>query len=93
MTMTLLMQGIDPVIWFLIAAGAMVMAMVLLRGIGEGAVQVASVMCVERRNRLEQEKADNAAAEAAGKAAGMEPLALNPDGSIEEPIIGVVETR
>lgn len=88
-----LMQGIDTSSWLLILTGALVMALVLLRGIGEGAVQVASVMCVQRRERQEQEKADNAAAEAAGKQAGTEPLALNPDGSIEEPIIGVVETR
>jgi hypothetical protein len=91
--MTIHMKGIDPSSWMLIGAGALVMMIVLLRGIGEGAMQVASVICVERRKREEQERADNAAAEAAGKQAGMEPLALNPDGSIEEPIIGVVESR
>ena len=34
-----------------------------------------------------QRHAENAAAEAAGRAAALEPLALNPDGTIEEPIL------
>jgi hypothetical protein len=87
------MKGIDLFGWMLVAGGTLVMAMVLLRGIGQGAIEVASVMVSDRREREECERADNAAAEATGKAAAREPLALNPDGTIEEPILAVVETR
>ena len=79
--------------WLLVFSGGLVMMLLLLRGIGEGAVELASVMVDDRRKREAQERADNAAAEAAGRAAAMEPLALNPDGTIEDPIIGVVESR
>jgi hypothetical protein len=77
----------------LVASGALVMALVLLKSIGDSSVAVASVVVVERRAEEQKRRADNAAAEAAGKAAMLEPLALNPDGTIEEPIIGVVEQR
>ena len=87
------MKGIDLFGWVLVAGGGLVMALVLLRGIGQGAVEVATVMVSDRRELEARQKADNAAAEAAGKAAGIEPLALNPDGTIEEPILAVVETR
>ena len=85
------MNGIDPIGWWLIALGGLIMTMLLLRAISQGATQVALVMIDERRRLEAQRKADNAAAEAAGRAAAMEPLNLNPDGTIEEPILAVVE--
>ena len=85
------MKGFGAVEWWLIAFGGFIMAMVLLRAISQGAMQVALVMTDERRRKEIQRRADNAAAEAAGRAAAMEPLNLNPDGSIEEPILAVVE--
>lgn len=69
------------------------MAMIVLRAIADTAVAVAAVEVSERREAEQQRRADNAAAEAAGKAAMLEPLALNPDGTLEEPIIGIVEPR
>ncbi|MCL2639300.1 MAG: hypothetical protein FWD53_00490 [Phycisphaerales bacterium] len=85
------MKGFDPIGWWLVFGGVLVMTMVLLRAIGQGALQVALVMIDERRRLESQRKADNAAAEAAGRAAAMEPLNLNPDGTIEEPILAIVE--
>jgi hypothetical protein len=46
-----------------------------------------------RRSLEAQRHAANAAAEAAGRAAALEPLALNPDGTIEEPILAEVEPK
>ena len=86
------MRTLDPIVYWLVIFGGLIMAMVLLRAISQGAIQVASVMVDERRRLEAQQRADNAAAEAAGKAAAMEPLNLNPDGTIEEPIVAVVET-
>jgi hypothetical protein len=87
------MQNLDLFGWMLVAGGTLAMVLVLLRSIGDSAVAVAAIVVVERRALEEKRKADNAAAEAAGKAAMLEPLALNPDGTIEEPILGVVEQR
>jgi hypothetical protein len=87
------MQSLDLYGWLLVGAGGLVMALVLLRAIGDSAIAVASVTVIERRADEQRRRADNAAAEAAGKAAMLEPLALNPDGTIEEPILGVVEPR
>ena len=85
------MKGFDPIGWWLVFGGGLIMTMVLLRAISQGAWQVAIVMIDERRRTEAQHKADNAAAEAAGRAAAMEPLNLNSDGTIEEPILAVVE--
>jgi len=82
---------LDPSGWWLVLAGGTLMTMVLLRAIGQGSTQLAVIKIDERRRLESQRKADNAAAEAAGKAAAMEPLNLNPDGSIEEPIVAMVE--
>ena len=87
------MKVIDLSGWILVAGGGLVMVIVFLRGIGLGAVVVAGGLVEDRRRRELQEKADNAAAEATGRAAGLEPLALNADGTIEEPIVGIVESR
>ncbi|MCL2648020.1 MAG: hypothetical protein FWD61_13585 [Phycisphaerales bacterium] len=85
------MKGIDLSGWCLVITGGVIMAMVLLRAISQGSVLVAVVMIDDRRRKEAQRKADNAAAEAAGRAAAMEPLNLNPDGTIEEPILAAVE--
>jgi hypothetical protein len=87
------MQSLDPLNLTLIAIGSLAMAFVVLKSIGDSAIAVASVAVADRRVQEEKRKADNAAAEAAGKAAMLEPLALNPDGTIEEPIVGIVETK
>ena len=86
------MQGLDLFQFLLIVAGGLAMAVVLLRSIGDGALAIASIVVVERRAEEDRRRADNAVAEALGKASMLEPLALNPDGSIEEPILGVVES-
>ncbi len=75
----------------LVAFGTLVMTMIVLRSIGQRAVAVASCAIDDRRAYEKKCHEENAAAEAAGRAAALEPLALNSDGSIEEPIIGVVE--
>jgi hypothetical protein len=87
------MQGLDLFGWLLVASGGLIMALVLLKSFGDSADAVASVAVVERRALEEKRRADNAAAEAAGRAASLEPLALNPDGTIEEPILGIVEQQ
>lgn len=75
----------------LIAAGGAIMSYILLNAIGRSAMALASDEIATRRTVESQRRAENAAAEAAGRAAALEPLALNPDGTIEEPIIGEVE--
>jgi hypothetical protein len=87
------MQSLGLYGWLLVGSAGFGMALVLLRAIGDSAVAVASVVVSERRADEQRRQADNAAAEAAGKAAMLEPLALNPDGTIEEPIVGIVEPR
>ena len=78
-------------LWWLTAFAGVVMALTFLRAIGRGSVSIASDI-VERRREDEARRHDeNVAAEAAGRAAALEPLALNSDGSIEEPILGVAE--
>ena len=85
------MVNLDTPQFFLIVAGSIVMAAVTLRAIAQGSFVVASIAISERRAIEAKRHADNAEAEAAGRAAALEPLSLNPDGTIEEPIIGVVE--
>jgi hypothetical protein len=86
------MLPFDNPLWILILGGTVVMTIVVLRAIGQSAVVVASEIVDTRRTREAAHKADNEAAEAAGKAAMLEPLALNADGTIEEPILAMVET-
>ena len=87
------MVNVDTPQFLLIAIGAMVMTAVMLRAIAQGSFVVAAAEIQDRRALEAQRHADNAEAEAAGRAAALEPLSLNADGTIEEPIIGVVETR
>ena len=77
---------------FLIVFGSVIMGITVLRSIAQSAVGVAFQVVEDRRALESQRREENAAAEAFGRAAASEPLALNPDGSIEEPILGVVET-
>lgn len=76
----------------LIVIGGAIMSYVLLNAIGRSAMVSASSEIVARRAVEARRRAENAAAEAAGRAAALEPLALNPDGSIEEPILAEVES-
>jgi hypothetical protein len=85
------MLAIDNPLWILILGGTLVMTIVVLRSIGQSAAIVAWDIVEDRRTREAERQADNEAAEAAGKAASLEPLALNADGTIEEPILAVVE--
>ena len=78
-------------IWWVIGIGGAVMALALLRGVGSASVAQAQVIIDIRREREKRLIQENALAEAAGRAAALEPLNLNADGTIEEPIIGVVE--
>jgi hypothetical protein len=75
----------------LIIGGGVIMSLVVLRGVGNVAMGAASYLVDERRARETKQKAANIEAELLGREAAMETLALNPDGSVEEPIIGVVE--
>jgi hypothetical protein len=77
----------------LVAMGGGVMAFMILRTVGQVALATAYEQVAIRRAEEAQRKADNAAAEAAGRAAALEPLALNPDGTIEEPILAAVEEK
>jgi hypothetical protein len=77
---------------YLIAAiGSVVMGILLLRSIGTNAVALAYGEVSTRRTAEARRKAEDAAAEALGRAAAQEPLALNADGTIAEPIIGIPE--
>lgn len=67
------------------------MTVALLRAVGACSMVHAQELVQVRRQNEAKIRAANAAAEAAGRAAALEPLNLNPDGSIEEPIIGIVE--
>jgi hypothetical protein len=88
MTPTLDMPG-----WLLLGFGLALMALIVLRSIGQGAVIMATGMVEARRASAARQREENATAEAEAQRAAMEPLALNADGTVEEPIIGVVETH
>jgi hypothetical protein len=85
------MYALDTSGWILLGTGTAVMAAIVLRSIGQGAVVMASEIVDVRRAAEARLRQENANAEADGKRAALEPLALNADGTIEEPIIGVVE--
>ena len=77
----------------LVAVGSAVMVYVVLKAIGQSAMVVVSENVTTRRANEARRRAEDAAAEAAGRVAALEPLALNPDGSIQEPILAEVEVR
>jgi hypothetical protein len=87
------MDHIDTSVWWLTAFGSAVVVLSFLRSIGRMSFALAAGEVEERRAKEELRKKENAAAEAAGRAAALEPLALNPDGSIEEPILAVAEPQ
>ncbi|MGN6369868.1 MAG: hypothetical protein ACTHN5_16550 [Phycisphaerae bacterium] len=87
------MATLDTPQFFMILFASVIMAVVTIRAIAQGSFVVAAVAIAERRKLEAQRHADNAEAEAAGRAAALEPLSLNPDGTIEDPIIGVVEKQ
>jgi hypothetical protein len=75
----------------LIVVGGIIMLFTVLKGIGQSAEVMAWDAIGERRAVEARKREEDAEAEAAGRAAALEPLALNADGSIEEPVIGMVE--
>jgi hypothetical protein len=87
------MASISELDLLLSGLGGAVMVYVMLKSIGQCAMVVASGEIKSRREEEAQRRAEDAAAEAAGLAAATEPLALNADGTIEEPIIAEVEVR
>ncbi len=86
------MFSMDPTQFLLVAVGGMVMAAIMLRAIAQSSVAVAYGVVKDRRAMVLQRHLQNEAAEVLGRLAGLEPLALNPDGTIEEPVVSVVET-
>jgi small-conductance mechanosensitive channel len=78
---------------FLIVIGMVLMLYVLLKAIAQGSLMVAADEIAQRRATEAQRRAEDAAAEAAGRAAALEPLEVHPDGSIVEPILAMVEER
>jgi len=87
------METIVSFEFLLVAIGGFVMLAVMLKAISQSAAVAASTVIAARRKDLEFRRAADAAAEAAGRAAALEPLALNADGSIEEPILATLETQ
>lgn len=77
----------------LIGMGGTIVFYVVLKAIGQSAVVMAGEAIEQRRAAEARKRAEDAAAEAAGREAALEPLALNADGSIEEPVIAMVETQ
>jgi hypothetical protein len=78
---------------FLIVAGTAFMLYAVLKAIAQGAILVASEEIAQRRAAEARRRAEDAAAEAFGRAAALEPLEIYPDGSIVEPILAEVEER
>jgi len=87
------MANVNEFEMVLVALGAAIMIYVMLNAIGQSAAALADQAIAERRAQAEQELAADAAAEAIGRAAALEPLALNPDGSLAEPIVAIVEDK
>jgi hypothetical protein len=86
------MDDLNILHYVLIALGGAMMFYITLKAIGQSAMIVAGEEITKRRAAIIRQQAEDAAAEAAGRRAALEPLALNPDGSIEEPILAMVET-
>lgn len=85
------MPNVNLPIYLFAAIGCAVMSVLFLRVIAANAVALAYSQVTVRRQAEAQKKAADAAAEALGRAAALEPLALNADGTIAEPIIGMPE--
>lgn len=78
---------------WLVVLGTIVVMLTLLNALGAQAQVLADGLADTRRRQIRALQDADDAAEAAGRAAALEPLALNSDGSVAEPIIGVVEKR
>ena len=87
------MGSVSEFDWFLACLGGAIMVYVTLKSIAHGALAVASVEIQERRAAEARRREEDAAAEAEGLAAAIEPLAMKADGNVEEPIIATVENR
>ena len=85
------MPNLSEMELLLIGAGGAIMFYVMLKAIGQSAMAVASDEIAERRAEVARRRAEDAAAEAAGRAAALEPLEVNADGSIAEPILALAE--
>jgi hypothetical protein len=87
------MPSLNSMELLLIAISGAIMLYVLLKAIGQSAITLASADITHRRAIIAQRREEDAAAEAAGRAAALEPLDLNPDGSIVEPILALAEDQ
>ena len=85
------MAEMDGFLWVVTGASALVMLIALVRGVNQSGLALAQVLVDGRRDAEQKQRDSHALAEATGHAAGVEPLELNPDGSVVETIIGVVE--
>jgi hypothetical protein len=83
----------DGFLWCLIGTGGLMMLVARVRGVNQSGLSTAQVLVDARRQGERRRQEEDAMAEATGHAAGLEPLLLNPDGSIVEPIVGIVESR
>ncbi len=87
------MPPLDPITLALVSITALVITGILVRGITSYAAGISSAMIETARNDSDLEQTQKRHAEKMGRAAGLEPLAQTPDGSIMEPIMGIVERR
>ena len=85
------MRPDDLTVLLLWLGGGAAAAYLLLRAVGAGSDGLAQQLIDQRRALEAQRRLANAQAEAAGHAAALEPLALNPDGSVQEPILALAE--
>ena len=89
--MTTIMRSDDLTLLLLWAGGGAAAACLLLRAVGTWSHGLARELVNDRRASEERRCLANAQAEADGEAAALEPLAINSDGSVQEPILGLVE--
>jgi len=87
------MAAMDGFFWCVIAVGGAAMLVALVSGVNQTGLALAQVLVDNRRREVRRQQEEHASAEAAGHAAALEPLLLNPDGTIVEPIVGIVESR
>jgi hypothetical protein len=87
------MTPTDPFVLTLVAIAALLMTSIMLRGITGHASGIAAALAEAAHDADDSATRAKKDAEKMGRAAALEPLAQNPDGSIIEPIVGVVERR
>jgi len=87
------MPNLSGIELLLIGGGGAIMFYVMLKAIGQSAMVVASEDIADRRAEIARRRAEDAAAEAAGRAAALEPLEVNADGTIAEPILALAEEQ